>query len=511
VSQTRVDLRHLLEDIRDSYPCPVEEAILTELIANSLDSGCSRIDVTIHPEQRRLTLVDNGESMTPKRFERYHDIASTAKVRGRGIGFAGVGAKLALLVCREVLTEARRSGRVCASRWWLETDHQAPWEETAPLGLVAGPKGTGIRLNLKPGAAARTLLSDRSVADTIRTSFHPLLDPEFAKVLSHIYPEGVSITVNGEAVAPPQIPRKATQYFLVRRGKRGKLLGIGFLIRASRQLPESQRGLAISTFGKVIKRGWEWLGISPRNPAMITGIVEVPELAQCLTTNKSDFMRDPVSLQKYYKYRKAIQDVVLDVLEGLGERQESELKPDRSLKRLQKEIVGVVAEILPDFPELAPLFGRRAGLKGAGVLLDSEGNLLTDGGESRKPEQKEGEKSGGPEKQPGSLPEGSVDRNSMGDGQIPDRAGERETIRRRRPGLMIGFDDETGGDEIAWLRGSTIYINSMHPAYRRIRGTGAANIYVTFAVAVTLSTHVRDNRDPLDLLQVFLATWGRSG
>ena len=53
MSETRVDLKHLLEDIRDGYPYPVEEAILAELIANSLDSKSSPMSVRIEPERRR--------------------------------------------------------------------------------------------------------------------------------------------------------------------------------------------------------------------------------------------------------------------------------------------------------------------------------------------------------------------------------------------------------------------------------------------------------------------------
>jgi hypothetical protein len=36
IHESRVNLEHLLEDIRDSYPFPQEEAIITELIANAL-------------------------------------------------------------------------------------------------------------------------------------------------------------------------------------------------------------------------------------------------------------------------------------------------------------------------------------------------------------------------------------------------------------------------------------------------------------------------------------------
>lgn len=36
MGETRVDLLHLLEDLRDAYPGSLEETILTEIVANSL-------------------------------------------------------------------------------------------------------------------------------------------------------------------------------------------------------------------------------------------------------------------------------------------------------------------------------------------------------------------------------------------------------------------------------------------------------------------------------------------
>ena len=39
VGETRVDLQHLLEDLRDAYTGALEETILTEITANALDSG----------------------------------------------------------------------------------------------------------------------------------------------------------------------------------------------------------------------------------------------------------------------------------------------------------------------------------------------------------------------------------------------------------------------------------------------------------------------------------------
>jgi hypothetical protein len=43
VGETRVDLVHLLEDLRDAYPGGLEETILTEIVVNALGSGASCI------------------------------------------------------------------------------------------------------------------------------------------------------------------------------------------------------------------------------------------------------------------------------------------------------------------------------------------------------------------------------------------------------------------------------------------------------------------------------------
>ena len=96
MGETRVDLEHLLEDLRDAYPSSIADTILTEIIANSLDSGASRITITVDPAPSTLTVVDNESGMQRKSMRQYHDIAASTKVRGQGIGFAGVGIKLGL-------------------------------------------------------------------------------------------------------------------------------------------------------------------------------------------------------------------------------------------------------------------------------------------------------------------------------------------------------------------------------------------------------------------------------
>ena len=127
MAETRVDLMHLLEDLRDAYPGALEETILTEVIANSLDSGATAIRISADSGRASFTIVDNGSGMPRRDLRRYHDLAASTKARGQGIGFAGVGIKLALLACKEVVTESRRGKSHVASSWHLASRHRAPW------------------------------------------------------------------------------------------------------------------------------------------------------------------------------------------------------------------------------------------------------------------------------------------------------------------------------------------------------------------------------------------------
>src|SRR5437763_1342542 len=94
MGETRVDLQHLLEDLRDAYTGALEKTILTEVVANALDSGATRIRLLTSPSDVTLTIVDDGSGMQRRELARYHDIAASTKSRGEGIGFAGVGIKL---------------------------------------------------------------------------------------------------------------------------------------------------------------------------------------------------------------------------------------------------------------------------------------------------------------------------------------------------------------------------------------------------------------------------------
>ena len=228
MGETRVDLLHLLEDLRDAYLGPVEETILTEIVANSLDSGATLITIATDPIQRTFTLVDDGGGMRRRELARYHDIAASTKTRGEGIGFAGVGIKMALLVCREVLTETRQRGKHVATTWALASRHRAPWKWVPPPGLVA-ERGTAVRLTVDN--ALSPLLDPGFVETALRRHFQPLFDPTFAEVLRDHYPSGVRFIVNGERLETEGRVAAETAQIGVRLARRRKPSAAGYMIR----------------------------------------------------------------------------------------------------------------------------------------------------------------------------------------------------------------------------------------------------------------------------------------
>src|SRR5881296_3056081 len=198
VGETRVDLLHLLEDLRDAYPGAAEETILTEIVANAIDSGAAGLTFTADPAQGALTIVDDGAGMRRRDLARYHDIAATTKSRGEGIGFAGVGIKLGLLVCEEVLTETRRASSHVASRWHLASRHKAPWKWVNPVPGLLGAGGTAVQLKLRNPLSP--LLDPGFIEAALRRNFEPLLDSAFDTILLPLYRHKIEFHINGRSL-----------------------------------------------------------------------------------------------------------------------------------------------------------------------------------------------------------------------------------------------------------------------------------------------------------------------
>lgn len=161
MGETRVDLEHLLEDLRDAYPAGLEETILTEIIANSLDSGASRIVMMADPAQSTLAVVDNGSGMQRKAMRQYHDIASSTKVRGQGIasamlpgqGRSRTSMRYGLAIQFEDRSDDSELGRLVESTVWINQAHPA-YQRTLASRSVGYHISLTVALALAPLAVA---------------------------------------------------------------------------------------------------------------------------------------------------------------------------------------------------------------------------------------------------------------------------------------------------------------------------------------------------------------------
>ncbi|MDP1946570.1 MAG: ATP-binding protein [Nitrospirota bacterium] len=515
MGETRVDLLHLLEDLRDAYPGALEETIITEIVANSLDSGARHIRFMPDAAQMSLTVVDDGAGMQRKDLIRYHDLATSAKQRGQGIGFAGVGIKLSLLICEEVITETRRQAQHIATRWFLAGRHKAPWKWMPPLGLV-GDRGTAVKLQLQNGLSP--LLDAGFIEATLRRCYRPLLDPAFDEVLREQYPEGIVFVVNGSPLEKEPCREGAVARLAVCLARKRKPSVRGYLTRAETPLAEEAQGIAISTFGKVIKQGWDWLGLTPSTPDRIGGLIEVPDLAAALTLNKGDFVRTGARGALFLAYRKTIQEAVARQLAEWGDtREPTDVAKRRSIRPLERDLEQVLGELSEEFPLLISLVERKAGgqktlpigprgEQGEGqAFVTASVSTQTDRSgdapvEPPLPQESEGQPSQGPEPfsaspaLPGGMPAPGKSRRS----------------RPMRYGLELRFESRPDDPELGRLIESSVVINQGHPTYRRAVASRSEGYHIALCVALAVARLAAEPKESHTFVTTFMTRWGEA-
>jgi hypothetical protein len=210
-----------------------------------------------------------------------------------------------------------------ATRWHLASRHRAPWKWIPPAGLTAS-RGTAVRLTLTNQLSP--LLDAGYLEEIIRRHFEPLLDPAFDDILRRHYGHGVAFEIDGRELTRPAFKAFERAPISIRIGRRRTPSAIGFIERHPLS-PADPEGIGISTFGKVIKRGWDWLGVTPPPRMHIRGLIEVPDLAACLTLSKNDFIRAGERGASYLAFRKAIQEVVSRQVAAWDDGRNAEARP----------------------------------------------------------------------------------------------------------------------------------------------------------------------------------------
>jgi len=496
------------QNIVTQYPFEPERASVIELIANSLDAKASVIEINI--KEGVLETIDDGTGMDKEMFIHYHNLTSPKK-RGEGIGFVGQGAKLALTFCSKVVTQTQCKSYKGYSEWQLKDD-KAPYKIHHHEILDLKHQGTKVTFYLRRGTM--NFYTEKCIAEILEEHYYPLLDKKLMEIYSGkvpllkderkalkkyypLYPKGVKFFINGKEVIkrPLQDGAKNMKQVSITVYKNPKARG--FFGLAKDGIAESLQGIAVCTYGKVIKR--TWFKKEPRNKEKIVGWIEAPYLIEAVTTDKCRFQRGN---KKWEGFFRKVQIEFSKWLEEIGA-----LEPPKRLELGFSDIEKEINSILKKLPEFS-FFGSR---------VKRDVAIPKEAGEPRKL----GE---GVQKVPGTKggeTEGEGVRVSPGpeEGKAPtieSGLGPRAEVKPRtvRGGIRMSLEEKPDMEKEAHFDGEVVTINKSHPAYRRADKDGLLNYHILKAAVLSLVEFNLDKspepswQEAFKLQQRFFRLWG---
>jgi hypothetical protein len=305
----------------------------------------------------------------------------------------------------------------------------------------------------------------------------------------------------------------------LRIGRQRRPSAEGYLLRAAAPLPLERRGIAISTMGKVIRRGWDWLGLTPAEPDRISGLMEVPALAEALTLNKGDFIRTGPRGQTYLAYRKAMQEAISARLAAWGdEPRAADEARRRKARPLERDLQALLADLSRAFPLLTSLVERRPGGQRRLQFGDGRGEgaplpVALDAGqpEPGAPIASEPAPAVTEAPAPDSVPPAENPDNPPAarvDATLPGK--KRGARAPSRYGLRIEFEARPDSDELARLVESIVRVNESHPAYRRAAASRSEGYHLALSVAMALAPLAVEPDDAQHFITAFLTRWGEA-
>jgi hypothetical protein len=503
VHESSVNFGNLIRDLAEMYPFDVSEVVVVELIANSLDARATLISIDFDATHNRLVVEDNGDGMTTQQFADYHDFAAGLKLRGTGIGFAGLGAKVSFNFADRVVTETRSGSFKGGSDWYLKSKKKLVWEEIEPTRL----QGRGTRVEVQFGPSARpTYRNAEHLVALLRRHYLPLLEPKFLELYEQMghYSSDLRFAVNGKIVQPSAAVEefsldRVREFFPKRRGK---LFGYGILGVAEAEYPVAPDvcGVLICTYGKIIKAELFSQFPATLGPRLF-GMVEVPDLVKFLTTAKTDFIRRGKQKQ-FERLYDPIRQEFKQWLKEIGV-EPTEVEGTDEARRLERELKKLVDEV----PELADFFGFRSRKRVAAPDTDGEIPAAVHQGVELTFPVGEGNKG----QTPGIVDVG----DDPGEALVENEQGEQRAkpISRRAPrGPKIAFADTADRMDLAWVEGSNVIINSGHPAYVKMRNNAKGRrLHSLFAIATAVQRFLSEQGEAPDPMFVdrMMQAWGR--
>jgi hypothetical protein len=499
-SSLKVNIMKVIENFAEMYPYSSAECVVIEAIANCLDAKANRIDISIitdNNERKVFMVVDNGKGMTKEEFEEnYHAFSISSKVKGEGIGFAGVGSKLYLVFLsagESIVTETKSESFHAASEITV-IGGEPKWTYIDKRTLT----NTGTLYEFKLNKEDANFLTKEKIIQIIQEYYNAILLGRCGDII---------ISFAGEQVKPwkPELVNETeTPIAFKIRGKEFRC----YFWQAKDDL-NGRQGLEIVVFGKKIKER-QWFDfdhlVKSQLRNKITGQILADGLASMLTTNKCDF-RLQTNPRLWGSFRQKAYDAFGDWLEESGaieERPMGEMDPGLGYlcKKLEREINKLLRDpVFQDFNPFLKLHSRQ-------TLIQSPS------GDIRGGEVEGAQKTGGTFVGPGVGQGVDVIGPDEGKSIIESESGDKQGIsamRRLRHGIAINLKDEPKKPEESWLTSEAIVINTGHPVFLKsgVLGHPAETQHILRCVFFTLLEYnpPQTFNETLNKLREFYFKW----
>ncbi len=288
-----VNLLNMLQNLLGMYEYEDIEVLVLEAVANGMDAGADviNIDLKRDPSGCRVTFHNNGVPMNEADFVNYHTVAVSTKEKGKGIGFAGVGAKIFMAAWpdAEITTITGEGSNVLASRMWRERSGDGADE------VVWEINGNGVSTEGITGHAVSGHESGTTYAVRVPEAGYAWLRKNMEESLrfwfnAALISKRLSLII-GDIPVLPWKP-KGRPFQKTSKHKHYRMPCHVWV--ANDEIPADLRHVTYYVHGKRIKNEQvDWIAqVKSQHEKRIFCMADVTVLADHLTTNKENFERN---------------------------------------------------------------------------------------------------------------------------------------------------------------------------------------------------------------------------
>ena len=288
-----VNLLNMLQNLLGMYEYEDIEVLVLEAVANGMDAGADTINIDLkrYPSGCHVTFHNNGVPMNEVDFVNYHTVAVSTKEKGKGIGFAGVGAKIFMAAWpdAEITTVTGKGSDVLASRMWRERSRDGADK------IVWETNGNGVSMETITGHAVSDHASGTTYTVRVPETGYAWLIKNMEGSLrfwfnAALISKRLSLIIGDIPVLPWKPKGKSFQ----KTSKHKRYHMPCRVWVADDEISADLRHVTYYVHGKRIKNEQvDWIAqVRPQHEKRIFCMADVTVLADHLTTNKENFERN---------------------------------------------------------------------------------------------------------------------------------------------------------------------------------------------------------------------------